>query len=129
MYSIRNARGITMIGFLIVLAVMGFFAYAAMRLIPVYTEYYGVSKSMDLVAAEPGSSQKTTEQIRADLGLKFGIQYVEESSVPPQAIQVLRQGGGATLRIAYQRRVPFISNIELLISFDRSVPLSGFDNG
>ena len=124
----RHNRGITMIGFLIVLCVLGFFAYAAMRLIPVYTEYYGVSKSMDLVAKEPGASQKTTEQIRSDLSVKFGIQYVDDSSVPPQAIQVVRQGGGATLRIAYQRRVPFISNIELLISFDRSVPLAGSGN-
>lgn len=128
MQNIRNARGITMIGFLIVLCVLGFFAYAAMRLIPVYTEYYGVSKSMDLVAKEPGSAQKTTDQIRSDLGMKFSIQYVEDSSVPPQAIQVNRQGGGAVLRIAYQRRVPFIANIELLVSFDRSVTLSGAGN-
>lgn len=125
MQGIRSVRGITMIGFLIVLLVLGFFAYAAMRLIPVYVEYNGVSRSMDLVAKEAGASAKTTEQIRADLLLKFSIQYVEESSVPPQAIQVIRQGGGATLRIAYQRRIPFIANIDLLVSFDRSVPLAG----
>lgn len=128
MQNIRKTRGITMIGFLIVLGVLGFFAYAAMRLIPVYTEYHGVSKSMDLVAKEPGSAQKTIDQIRSDLSVKFSIQYVDDASVPPQAIQVLRQGGGATLRIAYQRRVPFLANIELLVSFDRSVVLSGAGN-
>ncbi len=124
-----RVRGITFISFLIVLAVLGFFAYSAMRLVPIYIENDGVKKSQDLVAKEPGASQKTIEQIRGDLSLKFSIQYVDDSSIPPQSIQVIRQGGGATLRIAYQRRVNFAGNIDLLVSFDRSVPMSGFGPG
>ena len=38
----RKMMGITLIGFVIVLVVLGFFGYVAMRLIPAYTEYYGV---------------------------------------------------------------------------------------
>lgn len=129
MNSQRRSRGITFIGFLIVLIVLGFFAYSAMRLVPVYIENDGVKKSQDLVANEPGASSKTIEQIRGDLGMKFSIQYVDESSVPPGAIQVIRQNGGATLRIAYQRRVNFAGNVDLLVSFDRSVPMAGFGPG
>lgn len=129
MHSQRRSRGITFIGFLIVLAVLGFFAYSAMRLVPIYIENDGVKKSQDLVANEPGSSAKTIEQIRGDLGLKFSIQYVDDASIPPQAIQVIRQNGAATLRIAYQRRVNFAGNVDLLVSFDRSVPMAGFGPG
>ncbi len=42
----RKQHGITLIGFAIVLVIVGFFVYAAMKLIPVYTEYFGVVKSM-----------------------------------------------------------------------------------
>ena len=42
----RTQYGITLIGFAMVLIVVGFFAYAAMKLIPVYTEYFGVVKSL-----------------------------------------------------------------------------------
>lgn len=129
MNSQRRSRGITFIGFLIVLAVLGFFAYSAMRLVPIYVENDGVKKSQDLVANEPGSSSKTIEQIRGDLGMKFSIQYVDDASVPPGAIQVIRQNGGSTLRIAYQRRVNFAGNVDLLVSFDRSVPMAGFGPG
>lgn len=125
----QRIRGITFISFLIVLAVLGFFAYAAMKLVPIYIENDGVKKSQDLVAKEPGASTKTVEQVRGDLSVKFSIQYVDEASVPPQAIQVIRQGGGATLRIVYQRRVNFAGNVDLLVSFDRSVPMAGFDPG
>lgn len=120
----RNARGITLIGFVIVLVVVGFFAYMAMRLIPVYMEYFGVLKAMEQVKNEPGSAQRSLEEIRRDMSFKFDTQYVDSESVPPQAIQLKREGGGATLRVAYEKRLPFVYNIDLVVSFDKSVNLS-----
>jgi hypothetical protein len=119
----RNVRGITLIGFLVMLCVAGFFAYIAMRLVPVYVEYFGVVKAMEMVKSEPGSAQRSVEEIRRDLSLKFDTQYVDDSDVPPQSIQLKREGGGATLRIAYEKRVPFMYNIDLVASFDKSVAL------
>jgi len=46
MRAATSQKGLTLIGFAIVLIVGGFFAYAAMKLVPVYTEYFGVVKSM-----------------------------------------------------------------------------------
>ena len=119
----RNNRGLTLIGFLIVLCVAGFFAYLAMRLLPMYIEYFGVVKAMEMVRNEPGSAQKSVEEIRRDLNAKFDTQYVDDASVPPQAISVRREAGGATLRIAYEKRVNFMYNIDLVGVFDKSVIL------
>jgi hypothetical protein len=123
----KRSSGITLIGFLFLLVIVGFFAYMGMRLVPMYVEYMGVVKSMEQLRAEPGSGNLSPEEIRRNLGFKFNAQYVEDSSVPPQAIQVIRQGNSTVLRIRYERRVPFIHNIELLATFDKSVSLSGGD--
>lgn len=120
-----KVKGITLIGFVIVLCVLGFFAYLAMRLIPMYVEYFGVVKAMEQVRSEPGSAQKSLEEIRRDLSFKFDTQYVDDASVPPAAIQLIRQGGGSTLRIAYEKRVPFLYNLDIVGKFDKSVNLSG----
>jgi hypothetical protein len=119
----RNNRGITLIGFLIVLCVAGFFAYLAMKLLPMYIEYFGVVKAMEMVKNEPGSAQKSVEEIRRDLNAKFDTQYVDDASVPPQAISVRREAGGATLRIAYEKRVNFMYNIDIVGVFDKSIIL------
>jgi hypothetical protein len=119
----RNNRGLTLIGFLVVLCVAGFFAYLAMRLLPMYIEYFGVVKAMEMVKNEPGSAQKSVEEIRRDLSAKFDTQYVDDNSVPPQAISVKREAGGATLRIAYEKRVNFMYNIDIVGVFDKSVIL------
>ncbi len=121
----RKARGITLIGFIIVLAVVGFFVYLAMRLVPVYLEYMNVVKSMEQVRDEPGLAQASPEEIRRSLDFKFSTQYVSDDAIPPQAIQVIREGNAQVLRIRYERRVPFAYNVDLLVSFDKSVNLSG----
>jgi hypothetical protein len=119
----RNIRGLTLIGFLVVLCVAGFFAYLVMRLMPMYIEYFGVVKAMEMIKDEPGSAQKSIDEIRRDLITKFDTQYVDDASVPPQAITLKREAGGATLRIAYEKRVNFMYNIDLVGVFDKSVIL------
>jgi len=120
----RYSRGITLLGFLIMLCVAGFFAYVVMKLVPVYVEYFGVVKAMEQIKDEPGAAQKSLDQIRRDLNVKFDLQYVDEKDIPPQAIQLKREATGPTLRIAYEKRVPFMYNIDLVASFDKSVHLT-----
>ncbi|HEX5121784.1 MAG TPA: DUF4845 domain-containing protein [Rhodanobacteraceae bacterium] len=120
----RYSRGITLLGFLILLCVAGFFAYVVMKLVPVYVEYFGVVKAMEQIKEEPGAAQKSVEEIRRDLNVKFDLQYVDEKDIPPQAIQLRREATGPTLRIAYEKRVPFMYNIDLVASFDKSVNLT-----
>ena len=117
-------RGITLIGFAMLLAVLGFFAYAAMKLVPVYTEHMGVVKSMNMLKDEAGINDKGIDEVRRDLSLKFNTQYVSDDLIPPQNIQLRKQNGATSLRIFYDRRIDFIYNVDLLVSFDNTVDLS-----
>ena len=120
----KRASGITLIGFLMLLGVVGFFGYLAMRLVPMYIEYMGVVKAMEQVKAEPNAANMDPAQVRNLLLLKFNIQYVDDNAIPPQAIRVIRQGNSSTLSVTYERRVPFIHNLELVGTFEKSVSLS-----
>ena len=64
MRAMLRQGGLTLIGFAVVLIVAGFFAYAAMKLIPVYTEYFGVVKSMKALQSQGGIESATIEEIR-----------------------------------------------------------------
>ena len=57
-------RGITLAGFLIVLVLVGFFAYMAMRLVPPYIEFGNVKSAMDAVAAETNAASQPPAEIR-----------------------------------------------------------------
>ena len=117
-------KGITMIGFAMLLCIVVFFAYAAMKLVPAYTEYYGVVKSMKKMQTEPGIESATIDYIRQRINIQFDLQYVSDKNVPPSAMQLITANGQRSLRIAYDVDLPFIYNVDLLIHFDKTVDLS-----
>ncbi len=123
----KRSSGITLIGFLMLLGVVGFFGYLAMRLIPMYTEYMGVVKAMEQVRTTPNVANMSPEQVRQTLIFRFDTQYVADDAIPPQGIRVVRQGSAQTLSVTYERRVPFVYNLELVGTFEKSVNLSATD--
>jgi type II secretory pathway pseudopilin PulG len=120
----KQQSGITLIGFLVVLIVVGFFGFMAMKLIPSYTEYMGVSKAMNQVASA-GVEGKSLDEVRRDLIFKMGFQYVDDATVGPKDITLQRSGNAAQLKVAYDKRIPFLYNIDFLLHFEKSVTLQG----
>jgi hypothetical protein len=116
-----NQRGMTLIGFLMVLAVVGFFAFLGMRLFPVYSEYYAVVTAMKSIQNEPGVAQMSPEQIRTLLDRRFQISYVE--NVRRDNIKITRDRG-YQLQIAYEVRRPLVYNIDFVAVFDKTVDLA-----
>ena len=116
--------GITLIGFLVVLVIAGFFGYMAMKLVPAYTEYFGVTKAMNQLASE-GVEGKTPDDLRRDLMRKLDFQYVDDATIGPKDVTIKRSGNSAQLNVAYDKRVPFMYNIDFLLHFEKSVALQG----
>ncbi|WP_130618164.1 DUF4845 domain-containing protein [Dyella amyloliquefaciens] len=116
--------GITLIGFLFVLAIAGFFGFMAMKLVPSYIEFMGVNKAMSQVASS-GVEGKTLDDLRRDLMFKMGFQYVDDATIKPKDITVKRSGNSAELNVSYDKRVPFMYNIDFLMHFEKSVMLQG----
>ena len=124
--TMKNKQaGITLIGFLVVLVVVGFFGYMAMKLFPAYSEFMGVSKAMTQIATN-GVDGKSVDDIRRDLMFKMGFQYVDDATIKPKDINVTREPtGGSVLSVSYDKQVHFIYNIDFLVHFAKSVPLRG----
>ena len=120
--------GITLIGFLFVLAIAGFFGFMAMKLVPAYTEFMGVNKAMNQIATE-GMEGKTLDDVRRGLMLKLDFQYVSSNTITPKDITIKRQGNAAQLNVSYDKRVPFMYNIDFLLHFEKSVALQGSVDG
>lgn len=113
-----------MVGFVIVLIIAAFFIYTGMKLVPAYMEYMGVVKAMNQVASEPDTATKSPEQIRSDLGFKGDFQYVGDSVLKPDNIHIVTgSNGGTELEVRYDKKIPWIYNIDFLVHFQKSVPL------
>jgi len=121
MRTIKSQRGITLLGFLIILMLAAFFAYLGMRLVPVYLEDYSVKKCLQELTEEPGIGQKTPEQIKDALFRKFYISYV--TTPKAKDLKVVREGNSYTAQMKYEARGPLFYNLEYIASFDHTVKL------
>ncbi len=115
--------GITLVGFIVILLIAGFFAYMAMKLVPPYMDYFGVSKAMEQVATE-GVNGKTKNDVRRDFMFKLSFQYADQV-IEPNDIKFVRVDGGTNMNVAYDQRVHFIYNIDFLLHFEKTIKLQG----
>jgi hypothetical protein len=121
MKMIRAARGMTLIGFIMVLALVLFAAYLGMKLVPIYLNHYSVVSEMRAVAAQPGSANLPPQTIRRNLMTRLDVSYVNH--VRPEHIRVERSQG-TNLIVAYEVQEHLIGNIDALIRFERVQALS-----
>lgn len=120
--KIQKQSGMSLIGFILVLAMVIFVSYLGMRIVPIYMEYYSVVNAMDGVAAERGSASLSPYDVRVKILNRLYVSYSE--NVQESHIKLSRSINGMNLRIAYEVRTPVIGNLDVVAKFDRSVKLS-----
>lgn len=119
----RTQGGMTLIGFVVVLAVVGFFAYIAMRLVPMYTEYYSVKQALKGVATEPGVANADPAKIKDMFFRRLYISYSD--NVKPENVKLTRiDGGGWKMDVNYELRKPMIANLDVVGKFTATQNLS-----
>lgn len=118
--QIQKQRGMSMIGLVLFMSLLGFFVYAGIRLGPIYMEYYSVVKAMKLVASKPGAASKAPSVIKDEMEKSFYTSYVER--VKKKDIKIIRSRG-KQLQVKYDVQEPFIGNLDFLIHFEKTLPL------
>jgi hypothetical protein len=110
----------TFLGLLCVLALVGVVAYAGLRLVPVYLNYMKVVNAMTSVSAEFKGAGADELSVRRALEKSWGIQDI--SGVDFKDVEIKKgDGGGMVMHVNYDDVVPYISNVSLSVSFDKSV--------
>jgi hypothetical protein len=112
----RNQSGITLIGFIILLAVVGTFAYMGMKLVPMYTEFYSVKRSLADLAKEPGAGQMDSIKARKLFFRRMEMSYVE--SVKQENFKIVRNDQGMEITVDYEVRRPLIANLDVVGRFN-----------
>lgn len=119
---IRRQKGLTLIGFLIVLSLVIFATYIGMRIGPIYMEYYSVVSAMNGVAKERGAAQTSLFETRRKVLDRLYVSYAS-NNVKSEHIKIVRRNG-VFLNVAYEVRKPLLGNLDVVAKFDRTVPLT-----
>ena len=77
--NIRKQRGLTLIGFGMVLVLVIFFSYAAMRVVPVYLEYQALISAMGTLQADPRGAKMSRRSIEIKLMDSLWVNYATDN--------------------------------------------------
>ncbi|MEO8752296.1 MAG: DUF4845 domain-containing protein [Casimicrobiaceae bacterium] len=114
--SQRRQRGLSMIGFLFVAVVVVSVALLAFRMMPSYIEFYTVQKALEAAVTEP--AEVNTASVRRVMDRKLSADYVD--SVNPRDVEVTKNGNVITASVSWQKKLPLLANVSLLLDFDAS---------
>ena len=117
----RRQRGMTFIGLLCILALVGLIGYAGLRLVPLYLNYMKVARSMDATASELKSDNPDPGAIRRSLEKHWQIEDI--STVEAKEVEIVKNEGGVSLHVAYDDAAPYVQNVSLSVHFDKTVKL------
>ena len=113
----HKQQGLSLTGFLMVLAVVGFALFIGMKLFPMYQQYWALKKALKSVAADSAVGSDAVS-IRKSLDKYFDVGYI--SDVKSSDIKVERSGEGTMLIADYEVRRPLIYNLDIVGKFKAS---------
>lgn len=120
--SSEQQRGITVIGLLLVLIVIGFMALIAMKVIPMYIQYYTIKSTIESIRKEPQVAQMTAQDIQNGIQKRFDIGYVDKVSA--RDLKIRNDRGGRVLDLVYQDERELFYKLFVVLKVNEAIPLN-----
>lgn len=117
----RQQRGMTFTGWLLVLVIFGIFALAALRLVPIYLEYYRINSVLSSLKVEMVDSSPSKKDIKSFLDKRFNIESI--ARIKPSDIKITPKSETWEVRANYDARTEFIGNLHFIVTFDKVVEI------
>ena len=109
----------TTLGLIILVAFGGMFAFAGLRLTPVYLNYMKVLGVVNGVYDEFDGAHASRSAIRSSIARRFDVESVGE--ITARDVTVTSVDGGFEVRANYTHVAPFIANVSFSVEFDKAV--------
>ena len=117
----HSQAGITALGFLILAMLVGVVAFAVMKVTPLYINNMRMTTILEDVQRDLSGNSPTPQSIRLELARRFSV---EDVNVTDDAMKITQSKNGYTLHVQYDSRASYISNMYLVVAYDKQVEIT-----
>ena len=110
--------GMTTLGMIFLVVFVGMFAFAAIRLTPIYLNYMKVVGVVDGVVNEFEGQNATSTAVRRSIQRRFDVESV--GLIKHRDVSVSAADGGLKVSAVYDHSTPFIGNVSFTVHFDKT---------
>lgn len=114
----KKERGMTMMSWMIVLAIAVFFMLIGIKMVPTYLENMSVQHVLDNMRDDRATRSMSPAEMKNSFIKRLKINSVYDFQ--RDAIKIKKEQFGTSFSVDYEVRKPVAGNVEILMSFSNS---------
>lgn len=114
----QSQKGMSVLSWLMVLALVAFFASAAFKVIPHYLDYMSMEKIITSVETDEALEIRSVNQFYSHVSRGMEVNTIRDLN-PKDILEVKIENNEFRAHLQYERREPLIKNIDLVVTFDK----------
>lgn len=114
----RSQKGMSILGWLMVLALIAFFASAAFKVLPHYFDYMSMEKIITSVETDKAMEIRSVGEFYGHVSKGMEVNSIRDLNLR-EALKVKQENNEFRAHLKYEKREPLIQNIDLVVRFDK----------
>ncbi len=114
----HSQKGLSVLSWLVVLAVVAFFASTAFKVAPHYFDYMSMEKIITSVETEKAADIRTVGDFYAHVSKGMQINNLRDLDLK-EILKVTIENNEFRAHLKYEKREPLIENLDLVVNFDK----------
>ena len=125
MRTLKGQKGASMLGWLIVVSMVGIIGMAALKLAPHYMGYYSIASTLDDMQVDPSLKGVSKNVIIATFNKRLSVNNVRSITKEHVTITKIQGKKAFLMEVNYQVREPLFGNLSIVADFSRSGEVGG----
>ncbi|WP_339412168.1 DUF4845 domain-containing protein [Pseudomonas sp. EA_35y_Pfl2_R5] len=118
MKSAHSQKGMSILSWLMVLAVVAFLASAAFKVLPHYFDYMSLEKMITSVETDKAADVRSVNDFYGHISKGMQVNSIRDLNMQ-EAIKIKVENNEFRVHLKYEKREPLIENIDLVVRFDK----------
>ncbi len=117
----KRQGGMTLIGMLLVIIVIAFIGLLAMKVIPMYIQYFTIKSTIESIRKEPQLAQMSPSDIHTAIQKRFDSGYVDK--ITARDLKIKNERNGRVLELVYQQEAELFYGLYAVLKVNETIPL------
>lgn len=114
----RSQKGLSILGWLAVLAVVAFLASTGLKMFPHYMDYWALEKAIMSVETDKAADVRSVPEFYSHIGKMMQVNGIRDMNLK-DVLEIKIEKNEFRAHLKYERREALIENLDLVANFDK----------
>lgn len=114
----RSQKGMSMLGWMVVLALVAFFASTGFKMFPHYMDYWSLENAIMSVETDRALEVHSVQDFYSHISKSMQVNSIRDLDLK-EILDVKAEGGDFLVHLKYEKRESLIENLDLVANFDK----------